>query len=159
MVPHLSLIDPPPIHQLTHLNSFTIIHQYGFSLPVKLLSVCCTLPLLSLQMLLHCPRTHLFPLWKFLFFKSHFDFGCIFIPEVWCCLVIMNDGHYESFPQQKFKHLKRPHILSLMSLHTDYFTHSTVFCRSTQMLTDLLKKYASERIRTTFSIFHCPTHT
>lgn len=74
-------------------------------------------------------------------------------PGVWSCLVTMNDVYY-MFPQQKSKHLKRPHILLSVSLHTDYLIHSTVFCISTQMLTELLKKSLNV---SEHSLFHCST--
>lgn len=60
-------------------------------------------------------------------------FSCTVIPTPSSMLLgTMNDARCALFPQKKLKLLKRPHVLSLGSLRADYFTQSTVFCRSAQ---------------------------
>lgn len=106
------------------LNSFIIIHQY------RLLASKAAWDLLYIAT---CLCKHPFTLLEhsnsLLKISSSdltytTDFVCIFIPEVWCCLVSMNDGHYMLVSQHKFKHLKRPHyffipyVSSYLLLHT-----------------------------------------
>lgn len=123
-----------------------IILQYRFSVTVKLLEVCSKLPhSLPLHVPLHSPETHLFPFGKFCLFQPSLTslslVAWLSQPKVLCYLVIMNNINVASPNEQitpvlSTKLKVRPLFYSLC-LFTQTTSHmdSTVFCRSTQMLT------------------------
>jgi hypothetical protein len=60
--------------------------------------------------------------------------------------------------QQKLKLSKRLVFYSLCLFIQTIHNDNTILCRSSQMLTNLLKN-VPQHISITFSIFHCPAHT
>ena len=106
------------------LNSFILIHQYRFPMPVKLLNIFCTLPRLCLckypfTKYISCPLK--IPNFPNLTYTS--DFGCTVIPTRSLMLLgIMNDACYMLFPQQKCEETTYfiPCVSSHRPLHTQH---------------------------------------